>query len=104
MYAGIAHYHLIMNKTKVSQELSHPIYINIRAGDWLLSFSLDRIKEAKTACDIHEILILIVKFYSNLPIYLKPHYSCKIIENLYNLLQLRVIENSRPIFVYYLLI
>lgn len=69
-----------------------------------MGFSLDRIKEADSATEIYEILNVTFKFYKNLPNYLKPHYSSKIVDSLYNLIRFSVIKSARPILVILLLI
>ena len=62
VYAGISHINKIINRIKVSQELGHPIFNNIRIGDWLLGFYFDRIKEANSASDVYKILQVILKY------------------------------------------
>lgn len=100
IYAGISHVNMILNRTKVTQELGHSIYNNIRTGDWLFSYFLARIKEAPTASEIYQVLAVVLKYYSNLPNYLKPHYSAKILDTFYNLIRFDVIKSANPILVF----
>jgi glycogen debranching enzyme len=79
--------HLILQKAKQDQTLDHKVFDNVRAGDWLLKYTFDRLKDSKGLCDLANFLLgNIYPFYTSIPAYLKPHYITRILEVLYDYL------------------
>jgi glycogen debranching enzyme len=85
VYAGISHLHLILQKAKNDQNLDHKVFENVRAGDWLIKYTFDRLKDSKGLSDLANFLLVnIYPLYTMIPAHLKPHYLIRIIDALYN--------------------
>ncbi len=85
VYAGISHLHLILQSAKEEQKLDHKVFDNVREGDWLLEYTIDRLKDSRGLNEIANFLLTnVYPSYKNLPIYLKPHGITKIVDVLYD--------------------
>jgi len=105
VYAGISHISHIVNEIKLSPTLSHKMFDNIRAGDWLLQYTLSRINESESFKDVNRYLNDIMKNYVTVPTYKKPMIFCAVITSLINLVKKSVLKIVNPelvsIIVYY---
>lgn len=73
-YAGFSSVFFIVNQAKLTNKLDHPIYENIRDGDWLLNYLIERLKDFDEFKRIKSYLDDIFDEYKNLPKFLKPEY------------------------------
>ena len=83
-YAGISHLHKKLNEFKLTKE-NNTILDNIRAGDWLLDYTIKRYQDQPNLKKLYEILSQIKDNYTKLYIHHKPVYITKIIDTLYNI-------------------
>ena len=83
-YAGISHLHKKLNEFKLTKE-NNTILDNIRAGDWLLDYTIKRYQDQPNLKKLFEILGQIKDNYTKLYIHHKPVYITKIIDTLYNI-------------------
>ena len=90
-YAGISHLHKKLNEFKLTKE-NNTILDNIRAGDWLLDFTIKRFKDQPNLRDIYNILMSILGNYSKLYVHHKPVYITKIIDSLYNIMIMKLYD------------
>ena len=90
-YAGISHLHKKLNEFKLTKE-NNTILDNIRAGDWLLDFTIKRYKDQPNLRDIYNILMSILGNYTKLYVHHKPVYITKIIDSLYNIMIMKLYD------------
>ena len=90
-YAGISHLHKKLNEFKLTKE-NNTILDNIRAGDWLLDYTIKRYKDQPNLKDIYNILSSILVNYSKLYVHHKPVYITKIIDTLYNIMIMKLYD------------
>ena len=85
VYAGISHLHLELKNIKKYQKLDNKIFTNVREGDWLLKYTIQRLRDSNGLKELANYLeINLYEHYKNIPVYLKPHYITKIIDVLYD--------------------
>ena len=90
-YAGISHLHKKLNEFKLTKE-NNTILDNIRAGDWLLDYTIKRYQDQPNLKKLYEILYQIKNNYTKLYIHHKPVYITKIIDTLYNITIMRLYQ------------
>ena len=90
-YAGISHLHKKLNEFKLTKE-NNTILDNIRAGDWLLDYTIQRFQDQSNLKKLYEILSQIKNNYTKLYIHHKPVYITKIIDTLYNITIMRLYQ------------
>ena len=90
-YAGISHLHKKLNEFKLTKE-NNTILDNIRAGDWLLDYTIKRYQDQPNLKKLYEILCQIKDNYTKLYIHHKPVYITKIIDTLYNITIMRLYQ------------
>lgn len=76
----------IYRELKVSREMSHELFKNMREGDWYLDYSIHRLtafmkEELELVIDYLQECLQQVKKLSK---YLRPKYGSRVIEKLYN--------------------
>ena len=98
VYAGIAHLHKMLNQFKITKE-NHVILDNIRAGDWLLKYSIDRYSDQPNIKDLYNKLSEIFSSYTKLYVHQKPIYITKIIDAIYNIVMERIILKTNEKFL-----
>ena len=90
-YAGISHLHKKLNEFKLTKE-NNTILDNIRAGDWLLDYTIKRYQDQPNLKKLYEILCQIKDNYTKLYVHHKPVYITKIIDTLYNITIMKFYE------------
>ena len=90
-YAGISHLHKKLNEFKLTKE-NNTILDNIRAGDWLLDYTIKRYKDQPNLSKIYNILCSIYDNYKKLYVHHKPVYMTKIIDTLYNIMIMKLYD------------
>ena len=90
-YAGISHLHKKLNEFKLTKE-NNTILDNIRAGDWLLDYTIKRYKDQQNLKNIYNILCSILANYSKLYVHHKPVYITKIVDSLYNIMIMKLYD------------
>ena len=90
-YAGISHLHKKLNEFKLTKE-NNTILDNIRAGDWLLDYTINRYQDQPNLKKLYEILLQIKDNYTKLYIHHKTVYITKIIDTLYNITIMRLYQ------------
>ena len=79
----------MVRKTKLTKDMGAEIFENMRAGDWLLDYTVHRIRDyarAEPSVGLHnlaEFLSEYVEAVKQLPAHLKPKYGSKVIEVVY---------------------
>lgn len=66
-----------------TNDLGHPLCDNLRSGDWLPGYTVDRLKLKSSTKGVGDILSLIFSYLSSLPRYLIPCYFDAIISKIY---------------------
>ena len=80
----------MFRKIKLSKDLGSEIFENMRKGNWLLDYTVDRIKDyanSETSIGLHalaEFLGDYVEAVKSLPSPIRPKYGTKVIETIYN--------------------
>lgn len=74
VYAGFAGVYQTILKAKRENKLSEGLFENLRKGNWLLNYYLERLKRYKHMKEIVEYLSNIFDLLSKLPRYLIPKY------------------------------
>lgn len=92
VYSGISHIQHEINKLKLKPTLDHKMFDNIRSGDWLIDYILNRTKEAHTFQLSCAYLESAINNYKNLPSYLKPSMFCSIIDTFYQLIKASILR------------
>ena len=90
-YAGISHLHKKLNEFKLNKE-NNTILDNIRAGDWLLDYTIKRYKDQPNLRNIYNILCSIMDNYKKLYVHHKPVYITKIIDLIYNVMIMKLYD------------
>ena len=90
-YAGISHLHKKLNEFKLTKE-NNTILDNIRAGDWLLDYTIKRYRDQPNLSKIYSILSSILDNYKKLYVHHKPVYITKIIDTLYNIMIMKLYD------------
>ena len=89
-YAGVVSYIHILNDLKLSKDLGAEIFDNVRAGDWLIDYHTNRIREytqKEPTIGLSKLATLLEEQFGavkKLPAGLKPKYVSKIMETIYN--------------------
>lgn len=84
-YSGIASFMTLLRQLKVSGDMGHELFNNMRAGDWYLDYAKDRLNFMKS--ELRSVIEFLEKNYSLikiLPKSLRPKYGSRVIEKLYN--------------------
>lgn len=93
VYAGITHLFQLVQSLKKVQSLDHPLFNNVREGDWLLNYTITRFKDAETLKILYEYLNdNIYANYINLTAYVKPYFMCMIIDSLFSFFAKRILS------------
>ncbi len=77
----------ILRGLKVSGDLGHEMFENMRKGDWYIEYMINRLKEGgleKELKKVAEFLKEALKYLKKLPMSLRPKYGSRVIEKLYN--------------------
>ena len=90
-YAGISHLRKKLNEYKITKE-SNAIIENIKTGDWLLNYEIERYKDQPNLSKIYNILTSIYGNYTKLYVDQKPTYITKIINTIYNIMILKLYD------------
>ena len=90
-YAGINHLYKMLNKFKSTKE-KHPIIENIKAGDWLLKYTIDRLKDQNNLKELYKILDDIYLEYTKIDEDCKLLYMTKIIDTIHYLMKMRLFD------------
>ena len=90
-YAGISHLHKKLNEFKLNKE-NNTILDNIRAGDWLLDYTIKRYKDQPNLRDLYNNLCSIFDNYKKLYVHHKPVYITKIIDLIYNIMIMKLYD------------
>jgi hypothetical protein len=87
-----------LQEFKINQNLDNKIFENIREGDWLIKYTIDRLNDSNGFKElVNNLNSNVLEYYLNIPLYLKPKYLTKFIEALNELLVKRLyslIENK----------
>ena len=84
MYAGIASLIHIIRFLKVSQNLGSPLFDNIRQGNWLMDYIVERFEDHPKTKFIADNLTIIFDMIKIMPNSEKPRYFSKVISNLWD--------------------
>ncbi|RNA36596.1 glycogen debranching enzyme isoform X1 [Brachionus plicatilis] len=90
VYAGIQGFISVMERERLTNNLGHPLFQNLRNGDWILNYTADRLKKyaqlnnRENLMALHQWLFRLFGSLSHLPRYLIPAYFDLIISGLYN--------------------
>ena len=90
-YAGISHLHKKLNEFKLNKQ-NNTILDNIRSGDWLLDYTINRYKDQPNLGPIYNILTSILGNYRKLYVHHKPVYITKIIDSIYNIMIMKLYD------------
>ena len=93
VYAGICHLHKMLNSFKTNKA-NHPILDNIREGDWLLKYSIDRYSDQPNIKELYTQLCKIYDSYTKLYVHMKPLMMTKIIDAIYNVVAYKILEKT----------
>ena len=93
-YAGISHLHKMLDQFKLTKE-DHVILKNIRAGDWLMKYTIDRYSDQPRIKKIYDLLNKMINCYTKLLVHHKPLYATKIIDAIYNLIMLKIMDRTK---------
>jgi len=80
----------MLRKTKLSKDMGAEIFENMRAGDWLLDYTVQRIRdyaEIEPTIGLQNLADFLgdyVEAVKQLPAHMKPKYGTKVIETAYN--------------------
>jgi len=84
-YAGIASFINLLRKLKVKSDMGHELFNNMRDGDWLLDYFMDRL--SFMSAEFHQIIVYLSEAYSHiktLPKSFRPYNGSRLIEQIYN--------------------
>lgn len=84
MYAGIASIQFLIRSLKESQNLGSPLFNNVRDGNWLMDYILDRYRDHQSTQFLVPVLEEIFNSIKGLPKRSKPRYFSKVIGKLWN--------------------
>ena len=84
VYAGIGSIVYLLRFLKETQDLGHPLFNNIREGNWLLDYVIHRYNDNENTKFLIPILEEIFDNVKKLPKRAKPHYFAKTICYLWN--------------------
>ncbi|XP_063718426.1 glycogen debranching enzyme-like [Symsagittifera roscoffensis] len=83
-YCGIAGVKFVLDEAVAGGDLGHPLCENVRQGDWLMDYSVNRLKMQPNVKQVGEWLEPVVKEMKKLPMYLKPAYLQCLVTAIYN--------------------
>lgn len=69
-----------------NNDLGHPICDNLRAGDWMAGYTMNRLRQRDGTKMLGDVLSAVFSRLSKLPRYLNPCYFEAIISTVYELL------------------
>lgn len=84
MYAGIASIQFLIRSLKESQNLGSPLFNNVRDGNWLMDYILDRYRDHQGTQFLIPVLEDLFNSIKVLPKRSKPRYFAKVIGKLWN--------------------
>ncbi|CAI2359529.1 unnamed protein product [Moneuplotes crassus] len=79
VYAGIASVTHILRSLKETQDLGHPLFNNLREGNWIMDYIIGRFSDNEHTNFLVPILDALFSNVKELPNRSKPHYFSKII-------------------------
>ena len=92
-YAGISHLHKMLNKFKFNKDKeTYCIIDNIKAGDWLFNYIIERLKNEDNIKVINDLLQEYHDNYIQLNPSQKVKYMTKIIDTLYNVMVMKLFD------------
>ena len=91
MYAGIASIIHAIRFLKVSQNLGSPLFDNLRQGNWLMDYIVERLEDNPKTKFIADNLTNIFDMIKLLPNRAKPRYFSKVISNLWDAITSRLL-------------
>ena len=92
-YAGISHLHKMLNKFKFNKDKeTYCIIDNIKAGDWLFNYIIERLKNEDNIKVINDLLQEYHDNYIQLNYSQKVKYMTKIIDTLFNVMVMKLFD------------
>lgn len=83
VYCGLQGIMSMMEPVRVNNDLGHPLCDNLRSGDWLPGYTINRLKLKTSTKKIADILGVVFEHLSTLPRYLIPSYFDAIVSKVY---------------------
>ena len=93
VYAGIGGIIHLLRSLKETQDLGHPLFNNIRDGDWIMDYIIQRFNDNKHTKFLVKILEEIFQKVKELPNRAKPHYFSKVVNSLWDELIIDQLKN-----------
>ena len=84
-YAGLTSVIHILRQLKISGDMGHELFNNMRSGNWLLEYTVERLNFMKS--DLNEAISFLHYYFDQVkPLNntFKPKYAAKVFEKLYN--------------------
>ena len=73
----------MMEPVRDNNDLGHPLCDNLRSGDWLPGYTINRLKLKTSTKKIADILGVVFEHLSSLPRYLIPSYFDAVVSKVY---------------------
>ena len=78
----------MLQPVRDNNDLGHPLCDNLRAGDWLAGYTVNRLKQRSGTKKMADILgVVLEQHLPNLPRYLIPCYFDAVVTRVYNRLK-----------------
>ncbi|KAK8807354.1 hypothetical protein WA158_004113 [Blastocystis sp. Blastoise] len=91
-YAGFCGVLAVLRKILVKNDLGHPLMQNIREGDWLIDYLIERLSTRSTLKEVYILLRKEAEYIKKLPRGLKPKGFCEFIFMIYDCIKECVFE------------
>ena len=80
----------LLKEIKLTKDMGHELFENIRAGNWLIDYTVDRIRkytQQEPSIGLQKCVQFLEQYMEcvkKLPAHMKPKYASRVIETLHN--------------------
>lgn len=96
-YCGIASIYRLLQQLEERNDLGHPLFHNLRAGNWLMQNIVDRLSQAPNLSGVRQWLHEAFDLVEKLPRHLIPKYFDQVIKRCYHAAEGRAKELFSPL-------
>ena len=91
-FAGLTGIHSLLSVIRPTNDLAHPLCVNVREGDWLVDYIIARLRRWKETEPLADWYAHMFEAYRALPAALKPAYFDVILSGSHQVLKLAMLR------------
>lgn len=94
-YAGLSGIYQDLRNAAIHNDLSVPLFDNLREGFWLLDYHVNRLKKNENLKNLHEYLETLFGLMKKIPNHVIPRYFAHVVLEITNLVELKALTNIK---------